>query len=179
MKTKYEKDLFLKASLLPDAGKGLFTKVPIKKGEKIVAYKGEIVPWKICERRFQQDEGGYAFYVTSKYCIDAYPTPQYLGRYANDARGLSRVKGLRNNSVYEVFDKRSVFIVATKDIPAGSDIFVDYGTEYWGAVRDRIKEKRKARKTAERNMRKTTRAKKKSKTKSATKKKAKKAAKKK
>ena len=32
--------LIVKKSQLPKAGKGLYTKVPIKKGEKIIEYKG-------------------------------------------------------------------------------------------------------------------------------------------
>lgn len=38
-----EKHLYVKRSLLPGAGRGLFTKVPIKKGTRIVEYKGEIM----------------------------------------------------------------------------------------------------------------------------------------
>jgi hypothetical protein len=141
MKTKYEKNLYLKPSTLPNAGKGLFTKVEIPKGEKIVEYKGEIVTWKVCESRFQGDSGGYAFYVNAKHCIDAFDTPQHMARYANDARGLSRIKGVGNNSVYETMKDKKVFIVSTKKIPAFSEIFVSYGDEYWGAIRDKIRKK--------------------------------------
>lgn len=144
MKTKYEKNLFLDKSTLPNAGKGLYTKVDIAKGEKIVEYKGEIITWKECEKRFGEDEGGYAFYVNSKHCIDAFFTPQHLARYANDARGLSRIKGLTNNAVYETMKDKKVFIVSTKKIPAGAEIFVSYGDEYWGAIREKIRDKEKA-----------------------------------
>ena len=57
-----------------------------------------------------------------------------MGRYANDARGLVTTKGIGNNSRY-VVDELKVFIEATKDIPAGSEIFVSYGREYWDVMR--------------------------------------------
>ena len=141
-KTPYEKYLYLAKSTLPNAGKGLFTKVHIKKGEKIVEYKGKIITWKQHEKLSEIDKGGYAFFVNKNYVIDAYDTPQYLARYANDARGLSRAEGARNNSVYE--EKRKiVHIVATRNIPAGSEIFCSYGNEYWDAIRDKIKKRTK------------------------------------
>ena len=145
-KTPYEKYLYLSKSTLPNAGKGLFTKVSIKKGEKIVEYKGRIITWKLHEKLSELDKGGYAFYVNKNYVIDAYDTPQYLARYANDARGLSRLEGVRNNSVYEE-KKKIVHIVATRNIPAGAEIFCSYGDEYWDAIKDKIngkKEKKEA-----------------------------------
>jgi hypothetical protein len=85
-----------------------------------------------------KNEDGYLFFISRKKCIDAFPTPQYKARYANDARGLSRVKGLNNNSVYEIHDNKC-FIVATRDIKAGEEIFVDYTKDYWDVVRYNIK----------------------------------------
>lgn len=157
MKTKYEKHLFLGTSTLPNAGKGLYTKVDIPKGEKIVEYKGEIITWKQCEARFGEDHGGYAFYVNSKHCIDAIYTPQHLARYANDARGISRIKGLTNNSVYEIMKDKKVFIMSTKNIPAGAEIFVSYGDEYWGAIKEKKREKERAAKKAEKEAQKKKR----------------------
>lgn len=129
--------LIVKTSQLPNSGKGLFTTTAIKKGSKIIEYKGEIIDWKEYERRVEKDEDGYLFFINKKNCIDAYPTPQHKARYANDAAGLSRVKGLTNNSVYEIEDNKC-FIVSTKDIPAGSEIFVSYSKEYWDCIRYNI-----------------------------------------
>ncbi len=130
--------LVVKKSQLPKAGKGLYTKVPIRKGEKIIEYKGEIIEWKQYEKRVAENKDGYLFFINKNRCIDAFPTPQHKARYANDAAGLSRVKGLRNNSAYEVFDNKC-FIMAEKNIAPGEEIFVTYTKEYWDCVRYNIK----------------------------------------
>ena len=130
--------LIVKTSLLPNAGKGLFTTKPIKKDSKIIEYKGEIIDWKEYTKRVKEDKDGYLFFITNKRCIDAYATPQYKARYANDAEGLSRVKGLKNNAVYDIFGEQC-FIVATRDIKAGEEIFVSYTKEYWDCIRYNIK----------------------------------------
>lgn len=132
--------LIVKTSLLPGAGKGLFTKKPIKKNAKVIEYKGEIIDWKEYEKRVKEDKDGYLFYINKKRCIDAYSTPEHKARYANDAQGLSRVKGLKNNAVYEIFDDQC-FIVSTRNIEAGEEIFVSYSKDYWDCIRYNIKHK--------------------------------------
>jgi SET domain-containing protein len=130
--------LEVKISRLPKSGKGLYTTKPIKKGAKIIEYKGEIIKWNQYLDRVKRNEDGYLFYIDNKRCIDAYPTPQYKARYANDAEGLSRLRGIRNNSEYEIVGNKC-FIVANRDIAAGEEIFVDYTKEYWDSVRYNIK----------------------------------------
>jgi len=66
--------------------------------------------------------------------VDASTYLKAQGRYANDARGLTRIKGLRNNAEYAAEGDR-VYIDATRDIPAGAEILVDYGKEYWDVIR--------------------------------------------
>jgi uncharacterized protein len=130
--------LIIKKSQLPRAGKGLYTTRPIKKGEKIIEYKGELIDWKEYEKRVAENKDGYLFYIDKKHCIDAYPTPQFKARYANDAEGLSRVRGIKNNSSYEIEDNKC-FIVAERNIEAGEEIFVDYTEEYWDCIRYNIR----------------------------------------
>ena len=129
--------LTVKTSQLPNSGKGLFTTTAIKKGTKIVEYLGEIIDWKEYEQRVERDEDGYLFFVNKKHCIDAWNTPEHKARYANDAAGLGRVKGLRNNSVYKTEGNRC-WIVNTRDIKAGEEIFVSYTKEYWDCIRYNI-----------------------------------------
>jgi SET domain-containing protein len=127
-----EKNLIIKRSLLKNAGKGLFTKKDIRKGERIVEYKGRIRTWK--EIKSEDEFNGYVFYINRDHVIDAKKTSRARARYANDAKGLSKVNGIRNNCKYEQ-DGLKVYITAIKDIPAGSEILVGYGKEYWDIVK--------------------------------------------
>lgn len=130
--------LKVKRSRLPGAGKGLFTTKPIKKDTKIIEYRGEIIGWKDYNERVKRQEDGYLFYFNRNKCVDAYHTPQYKARYANDAAGIVRIKGLRNNSHYEIIDDKC-FIVAARDIKAGEEIFCDYTRDYWKCIRHNLK----------------------------------------
>ena len=127
-----EKDLVIKRSKIPNAGKGLFTKVFIPKGTRIVEYKGRISSWKDVDHN--EGKNGYIYYVTRNYVIDASSYKKALARYANDAKGLHRVKGIGNNCIYHVYDGK-VYIESVKDIPANSEILVEYGKEYWDVIR--------------------------------------------
>ena len=131
-------DLLVKKSTIPGSGKGLFTKRDIKKGERIIEYLGEIVTEAELDRRAENDIYGYAFYISKRKCIDAYYTPDELARYANDAKGLTKIKGITNNCCYAVY-KNSGWIKAEKNIKAGAELFVSYGAEYWRDIRDNIK----------------------------------------
>jgi len=144
-----EKQLVVKRSTIPDAGKGLFTKKFIPKGTRIVEYKGKVSTWK--EVDIDEGRNGYIYYINRNHVIDAKPLVKALGRYANDAMGMTRVKGITNNSQYIVDDMR-VYIESVKDIPAGGEILVRYGKEYWDVIKQNIKidEREKAKKQKER-----------------------------
>jgi SET domain-containing protein len=131
-----EKQLVVKKSTLPGSGKGLFTKKAIPKGTRIVEYKGRITSWKDSDHR--NGANGYIYYVKRYHVIDALPYKKALARFANDAKGISRVKGITNNSEY-LEDGLKVYITATKDIPANAEIFVGYGKEYWDVIRENRK----------------------------------------
>ncbi len=138
-----EKQLYVKTSTLPGAGKGLFTKKLIPKGTRIVEYKGRTRTWK--EVRQDEEESPYIYYVKRNFVIDALNDKKAMARYANDARGLQRVKDINNNAEY-VEDGVRVFIEAAKDIPAGGEIFVSYGPEYWQVIRHNMRIDEKAKK---------------------------------
>jgi len=133
-----EKQLVVKKSSLPGSGKGLFTRKAIPKGTRIVEYKGKITSWKEADHR--NGGNGYIYYVKRYHVIDALPRPSALARYANDARGISRIKGITNNSEY-VEDGLKVYIQSKRDIPANSEILVGYGKEYWDVIRENLKGK--------------------------------------
>ena len=135
-----EKVLVVKRSTIPQSGKGLFTKKTIPKGTPIVEYKGKISDWENADHA--DGNNAYIFYVNRKHVIDASKRMSSLARYANDGLGLKRVKGIKNNSTYITNGKR-VFLKATKDIPAGAEILVDYGPDYWKVIRKNQKENEK------------------------------------
>ena len=143
-----EKQLKVKRSQLPDAGMGLYTTKPIPKGTRIVEYKGRLSKWK--DVRDEDGRNGYIFYINRNHVIDALPTKKALARYANDARGMARVKGMINNADY-VVDGLKAYIESKRNIPAGAEIFVDYGKDYWKVIRDNMKIWRAEEKEAKRD----------------------------
>lgn len=128
--------LKVKKSLLPGAGKGLFTTTPIKKDSLIIEYKGEMLTWREVQKRYPGNIQAalYLFHLGPNKWIDAQETPENLARYANDAMGFSRIKGLKNNAEYQIHEGVP-YIVATKSIEAGSEIFVSYTKDYWDALK--------------------------------------------
>ncbi len=137
-----EKQLVVKKSTLPNAGKGLVTRKTIPKGIRIVEYKGTVTSWK--EVDHNEGSNGYIYYINRNMVINARPHPDYLARYANDAKGIAKLKGVTNNAAYST-DGLKAYIEATREIPAGAEIFVGYGKEYWDTIRYNIKlDKQKA-----------------------------------
>ncbi len=130
-----ETNLEIKSSQIPNAGLGLYTLVDIKNDTYIVEYTGAITTWK--EADHQDGDNPYLFYINEDHVIDGSKNTTSKSKYANDARGLTRVQGLRNNSTF-IEDGIRVFIQATRNIKAGSEIFVNYGPDYWKTVKKNI-----------------------------------------
>ena len=126
--------LKVKKSTLPGAGKGLFTLNDVKKGQIVCEYEGERINWDQAIERNDKNKGGYVYFINKNNCIDAYYYKDTFGRYANDAAGVGRISGFRNNSTYDVV-KNKVYIRATRNITAGTEIFVSYGRGYWNIMR--------------------------------------------
>ncbi|HTN06971.1 SET domain-containing protein [Agriterribacter sp.] len=128
-----ENQLFIKESSLPGSGKGLFTKAFIPSGTHIIEYKGRVTTWKEVEEK--EADNVYIMYVNRNHVINARPYRKALARYANDAKGFGKIKGLRNNAVY-VTVKKKVYIEAIRNIKPGEEVLVDYGREYWQTMRE-------------------------------------------
>lgn len=135
-----EKFLYVKKSSLPDAGKGLFTKKEIPKGTRIVEYKGKLRTWK--EVKHLDGYNGYLMFINRQAVIDALPAIKTFGRYANDASGFVKVKGLKNNAEY-VSEGNRCFIESLRTIRRGEEIFVGYGRDFWKLQRKIRSEKSK------------------------------------
>ena len=134
--------LIIKKSQLSGAGKGLFTTKAICKESKIIEYRGEIIGYSEYRHRARKQQDHYLFYLRRDLCIDALHTPQYKARYANDASGITRLKRIRNNSDYVIVGDKC-FIVASRNIKKGEEIFVNYTKPYWDCMRKRMKAKLK------------------------------------
>ncbi|HLX67952.1 MAG TPA: SET domain-containing protein [Puia sp.] len=130
-----EKQLIVKRSTLKGAGKGLFTTRNIPRGTKIIEYKGKVTNWK--EVDSQEGLNGYIYYVNRNHVIDARPAREAIARYANDARGIVRTEGVNNNCTY-IIEGLKVYIKSMRDIPAGSELLVGYGKEYWDIIRENL-----------------------------------------
>ena len=126
------RQLYIRTSCIPRSGKGLFTEKNIRKGARIIEYKGRMSTWKEVDHGYWTN--GYIFYIDRSHVVDASTYKKAFGRYANDARGISRIKGLNNNAEYVAEDFK-VYIDAVRNIPAGSEILVEYGKEYWQVIR--------------------------------------------
>ena len=140
-----EKQLVVKRSTIPGAGKGLFTKKLIPKGSRIVEYTGKITTWK----NVNHNDGlnPYIYYMTRNHVIDALKYKKSLARYVNDAKGSAKIKGVSNNCMY-VRDGDKVYVESEKDIPANTEILVPYGKEYWDTINKnrKLAEKEKSKK---------------------------------
>ncbi len=129
--------LVVRKSRIPNAGRGLFTTSPIRKGDVIVEYLGDKLTWKQVLQRYKHnlDEVRYVFSITDDNCIDAKPRKEELAQYSNDANGGGKKGPFKNNCEYSIIKKRP-YIVAKKSIPANAELLVDYGDEYWEAIRE-------------------------------------------
>jgi SET domain-containing protein len=127
-----ERQLIVKRSTLKGAGKGLFTTRDIPRGTRIVEYKGRVTNWKEVDSK--EGLNGYIYYVNRHHVIDAQPAREAVARYANDAKGLVRTEGVSNNCTY-IIEGRKVYIKSMRHIPAGSELLVGYGKEYWDIIK--------------------------------------------
>ena len=113
---KYDpkKDLQVKRGI---NGLGLFAKVPIKKGDCVIEYFGEVITAAEANRR----GGRYLFETSSNRHIDG-TTRANIARYINHS--------CRANCEPDTSAGR-VYISAIKNIAAGEELCYDYGKEYW------------------------------------------------
>jgi len=103
-------------------GRGVYAGRDIKKGERIIEYKGEVITWREADRRppSDPDDPTHTFYFSlddGKHVIDA-----NVG--GNAARWINH--SCDPNCETEE-DNGRVWIEALRDIKAGEELFYDYG----------------------------------------------------
>lgn len=127
-----ERRLWIKKSKLPGARLGLFSRKAIEKGACIVEYRGRLERW--ANVKHTDGYNPYLLRVNALWVINALPYRKTPGRYANDARGPSRMEGVDNNAEYRL-EGRRCFIYAKRNIARGEEILVSYGHEFWSLVK--------------------------------------------
>jgi SET domain-containing protein len=100
-------------------GLGLFANGPIRKGEVVAEYWGEIVP----EKEMLRSSGKYLFQLDDGMAIDG-KSRANMGRYVNHSCSP-------NCEPQEDEKQQRVFIVAIRRIRKGEEFGYDYGKEYW------------------------------------------------
>ncbi|HTH93551.1 MAG TPA: SET domain-containing protein [Candidatus Paceibacterota bacterium] len=99
-------------------GLGLFTTVPMKKGDCIIEYVGDILK---TGQEANERGGQYLFEVSSKKTIDGYSRSN-TARYINHS--------CRPNCEVDIIKGR-VFIYAKRGVKEGEELCYDYGKEFW------------------------------------------------
>jgi SET domain-containing protein len=108
-------------------GRGVYAARRIKKGERVIEYKGERINWKEALRRHPHDpeQPNHTFYFTLEddCVIDG-------GAKGNAARWINHsCKPNCEADMVEVQGRMRVFIAALRDIKKGEELSYDYGLE--------------------------------------------------
>ena len=137
--------LYLDTSQVPCAGIGVFTRETIPAGIRIDEYTGEVLSSKRAS--------SYALEVRDDCFIDAREFPRCYMAMINDcsyiARRVIRRKkrwvNITPDAYYDLYGRRLVvncefvadepagraYIHSIADIPAGAELFISYGPDYW------------------------------------------------
>lgn len=117
----------VRKSTIPNAGNGLFSLVDRKRNQRIVTLEGE--------RSYTKDidfGGRYCLEYKDDHFIDCEnSTTCCAGRYINDPRDSKQV-----NCKF-IYDKQQdkVWVVSTKHIHPGQELFLSYGNHsYWSKL---------------------------------------------
>ena len=101
----------------PGTGLGLYARVPIKKDDFILEYKGTKIPTAIADK----SDSAYLFELDADWTIDG-PVPANLAGYINH--------DCHPNTETDIKDG-VIFFEAIKGIEPGEELTVDYGDEYF------------------------------------------------
>jgi SET domain-containing protein len=104
-------------------GRGVYAIRPIKKGDTIIEYKGQMITWKQAERRHPHNpkdpDHTFFFHIDEEHVIDA-----AVG--GNAARWINHACNPNCESDVDE-DNHRVFIKAVRNIKPGEELFYDYG----------------------------------------------------
>jgi hypothetical protein len=142
--------LEVKTSTIVGAGLGLFTKLPIKKGQWITEYSGTVIERDEADRLKSKKKHSHIRVLEYQgRCMNGFRNPADaigLGgaSFANDARhgpftNNATFKNCTDNT-RRLDGKKKVrsamprcVLIAKVDIPANSEIFISYGKDFWAS----------------------------------------------
>jgi SET domain-containing protein len=127
----YEKDLEIRASRIPHAGNGVYTKVAIPKGAYLGAYGGEFITDEEYQRRANANRWQYMMGLLD--CAKPH-TGGITTIDGIDGNVFTRMNyapaEFRNVKFEKICEAPFVKILALRDIAAGEELWVDYGPRY-------------------------------------------------
>ena len=119
--------LAVRTSSVPGAGQGLFVERDVRKGQVVCAYTGQRINIAEMLRRKDPNDRAYVMgFGLNKY-LCARDRPQVLARFINDHADPAR----HNVRFVKLWEERRADVVALRDIAAGEELFVSYGSNYW------------------------------------------------
>ena len=120
--------LRVKPSQIQNAGFGLYATKRLAKNARVASYTGEHRTRNQIAQKYGTDTGQYVLCRSDAECFDASKTNSSLARFANDAHGST----FKNNAKFTPGAQSGTPLLrTTKAIPAGREIYVSYGREYW------------------------------------------------
>ena len=127
----YEKNLEIRASRIPHAGNGVFTKVAIPKGAYLGAYTGEFITDEEYQRRANANRWQYMMGLLD--CAKPHTGGLTIidGIDGNVFTRMNYAPSEFQNVKFEkICEAPFVRIVALRDIAVGEELWVDYGPNY-------------------------------------------------
>lgn len=134
--------VFVAPSTLPGAGRGLFVRSDVARGDRLTEYDGELIDHTEAMRRRNavprrdshiRNLGG-GVYADAASIDPQRPAGAGLGGFANDGTPSGRQN---NAEMIQVWDSRCaryrVLVIAISNIKAGQEVLLSYGRDYWGA----------------------------------------------
>lgn len=138
--------LSIQESKIPDAGWGLFTAAPIKRGHIITEYGGKVVGHKEAKQLLADGEDTHLRSIAAMFqaldgrVTDEFPFTYYednnlLGSFANSSPEPNAkyfVPRHRTGRIhpYGGIAMHAVYLMAVRDIAADEEIYVNYGKSY-------------------------------------------------
>ena len=108
----------------------MFAAVEFKRGDRVCRLTGREMTVEEAVNFAARSKYGNTYFLGASWGILNVEGP---ARYANDACGLVRIPGLRNNCRFVEEEDGTLWLEATRRIQPGEECLVGYGKGYWNA----------------------------------------------